>query len=161
GAIIFGWLADRWPVRWLYPAAVLAWSAAGFATGLAQTFLQLLLCRALLGLFEAGNWPRAPRTTQHPPPPGERPPGHSPPPSGAPLGAIFTPLIVIALAAEPGSWRGPFLAIGALGVTWVLLWLPVVGRGDLHTARRPADASLMRVLAWLVLLLAADTAVRL
>ena len=27
GAIIFGWLADRWNVRLLYPLALLAWSA--------------------------------------------------------------------------------------------------------------------------------------
>ena len=33
GAIFFGWLADRWSVRWLYPAAVLAWSFAGLSTG--------------------------------------------------------------------------------------------------------------------------------
>src|SRR5438067_3799131 len=28
GAIIFGWLVDRLPIRWLYPAAVLGWSVA-------------------------------------------------------------------------------------------------------------------------------------
>src|SRR5215831_13753151 len=42
GAIVAGWLADRWNIRWLYPAAVLAWSAAGFVTGLAHTFAALL-----------------------------------------------------------------------------------------------------------------------
>ena len=57
GAIVMGWMVDRWGPRWIYPAAVLAWSFAGFATGLAQTFAALLLCRFLLGLAEAGNWP--------------------------------------------------------------------------------------------------------
>src|SRR6266478_4911746 len=38
GAIVVGWMADRWNVRWIYPIAVLAWSAAGFATGLAHGF---------------------------------------------------------------------------------------------------------------------------
>src|SRR5947209_20571295 len=28
GAILFGWVADRINVRWLYPAVLLAWSAA-------------------------------------------------------------------------------------------------------------------------------------
>ena len=59
GAIIFGWMADRWNVSLLYPLAVLAWSAAGFATGMAQSFVGLMLCRSLLGLAEAGNWPCA------------------------------------------------------------------------------------------------------
>src|SRR5262245_928420 len=35
GAIIFGWMADRWNPRGIYALAVLAWSLAGFATGLA------------------------------------------------------------------------------------------------------------------------------
>ena len=64
GAIIMGWLADRWNVRWLYPASLLVWSLAGFATGLVNGFLALLCCRFVLGLAEAGNWPCALRTTQ-------------------------------------------------------------------------------------------------
>ena len=65
GAIVMGFLADRWNVRWLYPAAVLLWSLAGFATGLVDGFAALLICRFLLGLSEAGNWPcaRAPPST--------------------------------------------------------------------------------------------------
>src|SRR5262249_39541366 len=42
GAIVAGWLADRWNVRWIYPAAVVVWSLAGFVTGLAEGFLALL-----------------------------------------------------------------------------------------------------------------------
>ena len=59
GAITMGWMADRWSVRWVYAIAVLGWSLAGLATGLADTFLALLTCRFLLGLAEAGNWPCA------------------------------------------------------------------------------------------------------
>src|SRR5437870_3004285 len=49
GALLAGWMADRWNVRWLYPAALLVWSAAGFLTGLVNTFYSLLACRFLLG----------------------------------------------------------------------------------------------------------------
>src|SRR5947209_4386605 len=38
GAIFFGFLVDRWNVFWIYPLAVIAWSAAGFATGLVNSF---------------------------------------------------------------------------------------------------------------------------
>src|SRR5262249_12842631 len=72
GAIIAGWMTDRWNVRGIYAAVVLAWSAAGFLTGLAQGFLGLLVCRFLLGLTEAGNWPCALRTTQRLVPPEQR-----------------------------------------------------------------------------------------
>src|SRR5262245_50193765 len=50
GAIVFGWLADRYTVRWLYPLAVIGWSLAGFSTGLVGSFLGLLACRFVLGL---------------------------------------------------------------------------------------------------------------
>src|SRR5437879_11174574 len=65
GALLVGWTADRWNVRWIYPTALLGWSLAGFATGFAQTFWQLFACRFALGIFESGNWPCALRTTQH------------------------------------------------------------------------------------------------
>ena len=39
--IIAGFMADRWDLRWLYPIALLVWSAAGFATGFVETLLQL------------------------------------------------------------------------------------------------------------------------
>jgi ACS family hexuronate transporter-like MFS transporter len=124
GAIVFGWLADRRNIRRLYPAAVLAWSAAGFATGLAHTFLVLLLCRFLLGLAEAGNWPCALRTTQRILTPAERTMGNSLLQSGAALGAVLTPLIVLALIAEPPAWQSPDWIAGNLGIT--------LGQGPLH-----------------------------
>src|SRR4051812_27937856 len=94
GAIIFGWLADRITVRWLYPVAVLVWSVAGFATGLVGSFVGLLLCRFLLGFAESGNWPCALRTTQQILPPAQRTLGNSILQSGAAIGAVITPLIV-------------------------------------------------------------------
>jgi ACS family hexuronate transporter-like MFS transporter len=195
GAIVFGWMADRWNITLLYPLAVLAWSAAGFATGMAQGFVGLLLCRSLLGLAEAGNWPCALRTTQHLLAPSQRSMGNSILQSGAALGAVITPLIVAWLVLEgspmrypswvagvvaglasagqpgasfaalvpaalapvyhPGAWRGPFLVIGAIGATWVLLWLLWVRRSDLAIERRTSP-SLIGIVGWLVLLLALD-----
>ena len=59
GGVVTGFLVDRFGVRLLYPALVLAWSAAGFATAWADSFASLLACRVLLGFFEAGQWPCA------------------------------------------------------------------------------------------------------
>jgi ACS family hexuronate transporter-like MFS transporter len=124
GAIVFGWLADRRNIRWLYPAALLAWSAAGFATGLAQTFVALLLCRFLLGLAESGNWPCALRTTQRILTPAQRALGNGILQSGAALGAVLTPLIVLYFVTEPPPWRAPEWTAGNLGVT--------LGQAPLH-----------------------------
>ena len=53
GAIVFGLLADRVNVYWLYPFAVLAWSAAGLLTGFATEFYSLLACRVALSFDQS------------------------------------------------------------------------------------------------------------
>src|SRR6266404_7007788 len=37
GSLVFGFIADAVPVRWLYPAVLFCWSATGFATGFAHS----------------------------------------------------------------------------------------------------------------------------
>jgi ACS family hexuronate transporter-like MFS transporter len=139
GALVMGWLADRINVRWLYPAAVLVWSAAGFATGHAQGFISLLLCRFCLGLAESSNWPCALRTTQRILTPAERTMGNGILQSGAALGAFLTPFAVLSLYGRTGDWRAPFFAVGAFGAGWVVLWLLLVRSRDL--ALPPPDAA--------------------
>src|SRR5678815_3696867 len=66
GSIVFGWLADRFSVRWLYAGVLTLWSLAGLATGFVRNEQELLWCRILLGFFEAGHWPCGIRTTRAP-----------------------------------------------------------------------------------------------
>src|SRR5262249_13616552 len=124
GAIVFGFAVDRFNVFWVYPLAVLAWSASGFLTGYAAGVALPLVFRTCLGFFEAANWPCALRTTQRILPPAERSAGNSILQSGAAVGAIVIPLSLLVLFDEsvPGSWRRPFFVVGAAGATWVLLW---------------------------------------
>jgi MFS transporter, ACS family, hexuronate transporter len=144
GAIVFGFIVDRWNVFWVYPLGVLAWSAAGFCTGFADGFLTLLLCRVLLGAAESANWPCALRTTQKILPPGDRAMGNSILQSGAAIGAIIIPLVMLALFDErrPGTWRLPFLVVGAFGASWVILWWASVRRSDLALAHQAPLGSL-------------------
>ena len=59
-APLFGWLADRWS-RWLIVAGgVIAWSLASGASGLAMTYLALLITRTFVGVGEAAYGPVAP-----------------------------------------------------------------------------------------------------
>jgi ACS family hexuronate transporter-like MFS transporter len=135
GALLTGWMADRWNIFWIYPTAVLVWSLAGFSTGFAQGWAGLMICRFFLGVSEAGHWPCALRTTQHLLPPAQRSLGNGILQSGAAIGAIVTPFIVVALVRGPGEWRYPFWVVGGLGITWVILWLSWVRPGDLHNPR--------------------------
>ncbi len=127
GGVVAGLAVDRISPRWLYPAVLLGWSLVGYATGWVTTYHELVVCRVLLGFFEAGQWPCALVTAQRLLSRCDRPLGNSIIQSGASFGAIATPVVVLCLAtASPGGWRLPFRVIGAAGVAWVVAWLAVV-----------------------------------
>ena len=141
GSLVFGWLADRLPLRWLYPVVLALWSGVGFCTGLVNSYSGLLVGRALLGFFEAGHWPCAIKTTQRLLDPRDRTMGNSVLQSGTSIGAIITPLLMNwMMTNEPGSWRFPFQAIGVGGVIWIFFWLALVRTNDLGGAA-PTAAS--------------------
>lgn len=171
GAIVAGVVVDRVSVRWVYPLAVLGWSAAGFLTGYASGFATLLTCRVMLGLFEAANWPCGLRTTRAMLRPGERSLGNSLFQSGTAIGALVTPLLILFLlrSADPAepfrhaamavvggtyaavvdaptdTWRLPFQVIGLIGVAWVALWfLTVPGRVLVPQPESAAEAGAVR-----------------
>lgn len=148
GSVFFGFLADRLRVFLLYPAVLAAWSVVGFATGLTQGFGGLLICRALLGFFEAGHWPCALKTTLAVLNEKDRTMGNSILQSGASIGAIITPQIMKAIMSrqapdEPGAWRLGFLAIGVAGLVWVGLWLVSLRSRDLQSdAKAPVTTDI-------------------
>ena len=139
GSLVFGWLADRLSVRWLYAVVLALWSVAGFITGFVRNYDELLICRTLLGFFEAGHWPCAIRTTRTLLDARERSLGNGVLQSGASIGAIITPLIMQALmTSDLGSWRTPFKVVGAVGLVWIVPWLLMLKGSDLRAGSRTA-----------------------
>ncbi len=135
GSLFFGVLADRFPLRWLYPVVLLLWSGAGFATGIAGSYSALLACRTALGFFEAGHWPCAVKATQRLLSAKDRSMGNSVLQSGTSIGAITSPLIMRAfLTDEISSWRFAFQAVGVAGLLWIILWFALIRQGDLDEA---------------------------
>jgi len=135
GSLLFGFIADRVSIRWLYPAVLFAWSLMGFLTAWTTDFSQLFICRTLLGLFEAGHWPCALKTTHLLLSAKDRTMGNSVLQSGASIGAIITPLVMRAMMTNaPGSWRMPFQVIGAAGVLWVAAWFAFIRARDLDSS---------------------------
>ena len=45
GSLVFGWMADRFPVRTVYALVLVAWSLAGLATGFVENTSQLMTYR--------------------------------------------------------------------------------------------------------------------
>ena len=91
GALLAGWLADRWSVWLLYPLAVTLWSFTGGVTGLITGYWILFTCRFFLGFFESGHWPCALKTTQRILGPTQRTLGNGILQSGAAIGSINHP----------------------------------------------------------------------
>ncbi len=142
GSLVFGWMADRFSVRWLYAVVLALWSVAGFVTGFVKDYDQLLLCRVLLGFFEAGHWPCAIRTTRLLLDERQRSMGNSLLQSGASGGAIITPLIMRLLMTEdPATWRIPFFVVGAVGLLWIIPWLVMLKGHDLRAPAPSASVS--------------------
>jgi len=132
GGLVTGFAVDRFGPRWIYPAVLFGWSAVGFATGWVTSYRELFFYRMLLGLFESGQWPCALVTVQRLLSRRDRPLGNSILQSGASLGAIATPLVVLALTtSDAESWRLPFRVIGAAGAVWIVAWLAIVRSRDL------------------------------
>ena len=152
GAVLFGAIVDRFNTKWLYPLILALWSAMGILTGFVGEEAQLaitsplgwlLLCRTMLGLFEAGHWPCGLRTTQWLLAPQDRAFGNSILQSGTAIGATITPFIVAAmLTPEEGSWRRPFFWIGGAGLLWAAAWIWTMRGQTIGVAPAPESDNL-------------------
>lgn len=157
GAIMFGFLADRFGPRRLYPVVLTGWSFAGIATGFAGhpdvihwleqpgdesgagTFRWLLFWRTVLGIFEAGHWPCALITARQILSKRDRALGNGILQSGAATASILIPLYAQAVEHFGGSWQITFWSIGVVGLLWVPVWLALVRPGDLDDSHRPKE----------------------
>jgi ACS family hexuronate transporter-like MFS transporter len=137
GGLLFGWLADRVNLRWLFPVAVGGWSLAGVCTGFVTSYESLLACRFALGVFEAGQFPCGLKATQRLLAPDRRPLGNSLLQGGGAIGAALTPLAVYLLVGNTDAWQLPFRVIGGLGIFWVAGWVLTVRGGELRPPPMP------------------------
>lgn len=142
GSLVFGFLADRLRIYWLYPAVLAGWSLMGMVSGWTGDYRELLMCRCLLGFFEAGHWPCALKTTFTLLSEKDRTMGNSVLQSGASIGAVITPQIMKMLMTDDlGSWRSAFVAVGATGLLWVIAWFVMLRPRDLDTPVNPSGTT--------------------
>jgi ACS family hexuronate transporter-like MFS transporter len=121
GFVIQGRFIDRVGVKRAFFLAVLLWSIATGAHGLATSAVGFMVCRFILGLTESANYPACVKTTRLWFPAGERAIATGIFNAGTNVGAMMTPALLPIILAMWG-WQAAFLAMGLLGLTWVVLW---------------------------------------
>jgi ACS family hexuronate transporter-like MFS transporter len=124
GVLFVGKLIDRIGTRKGFSLAVFVWSIAAMAHAAAGSVFQFAAARFSLGLGEAGSFPASIKAVSEWFPKRERALATGIFNSGSNIGAIVTPLIVPWLTYRFG-WRMAFIAIGALGLVWVMCWLAI------------------------------------
>ncbi len=117
-------IATSWFVSGVDSVAALRAVEAGsnVALAISTTSVYLfLLCRGILALGEAGNFPAAIKTTAEYFPKKDRAFSTSIFNAGASVGALAAPLLIPPLAASLG-WEWAFIIIGGLGFIWMFFW---------------------------------------
>ena len=131
GLLLAGRLMDRIGTRMGYTLAIIWWSIAAMAHALARTPFGFGVARAALGIGEAGNFPAAIKTVAEWFPKKERAFATGIFNAGSNVGAIVAPLTVPWIAVTLG-WQWAFILTGAIGFIWLIFWLPVYSRPEVH-----------------------------
>ena len=118
---VFGSFLDYIGLRRGMAIAVLIWTVASVSHAGLNGLIGFALARALLGFGEGAAFPGALRTAAEALPLNRQSRGMALGYSGASMGALITPPIIIPIAARYG-WRFAFLLTGFLGVLWLMLW---------------------------------------
>lgn len=117
-----GWVADRFGARKALTVVVTVWSMFTALTGAARSFVQMLACRFLFGMGEAGAFPGATQAFFRWLPVKERGLAHGINFSGSRLGAALSLFLMPWLISLIG-WRMTFVVNGLIGIVWATVWL--------------------------------------
>ncbi|MDQ6786199.1 MAG: MFS transporter [Acidobacteriota bacterium] len=139
GLLVVGKFMDWLGTRKGFSISVVVWSLAAMGHAFANTAFGFGVARFALGLGEAGNFPAAIKTVAEWFPKKERALATGIFNAGSNMGPILVPLTIPWIVSHYG-WHGAFVATGALGFVWLILWLlfyqppekhPRISRGEL------------------------------
>src|SRR4051795_13585859 len=132
GAFFFGWLADKFGRRPILMIVILAFSAFSALSGLARTFAELMLIRALFGFAMGGEWGIGASLVMETIPPRLRGFVSGLLQSGYPSGYFLASLVYYLLFDHIG-WRGMFF-VGIAPALLVFLVRMHVQESPVHLA---------------------------
>ena len=148
---LFGALSDRVGRRPVLIPAVLAFSALSWISGLAHSYHQLLLIRALMGIAEGPTWSIMTALIEESSPPTRR---------GRNIGLVVSAAALVGLAAAPvlttqiasrWGWRSAFFVAGIPGLlAGLLIWRFVKepSAGETATHRKPSLREYVSILRY-------------
>jgi ACS family hexuronate transporter-like MFS transporter len=116
-----GLLIDRLGTRLGYALCMAFWTTAGLLHAFVVTPFQFGICRFLLGIGEAGNWPAALKLTSEWFEPHERSTASGIFNSGSAIGAIIVPPLIAVMASNYG-WQSTFIILAAFGYLWLVVY---------------------------------------
>jgi ACS family glucarate transporter-like MFS transporter len=116
-----GAMGDRIGARTVLTRIVLWWSAFTSLTGLASSYVALLVTRFLFGAGEAGAYPNSSASIARWFPTEERARAHAVVWMASRIGGAISPLLVVPIQRAYG-WRASFFTFGILGVIWAMIW---------------------------------------
>lgn len=119
-----GRLYDQIGTRIGFVVSIVVWSAAAAFHALAKGVVSLSIVRGLLGLGEAGLWPGAVKSNGEWFPVKQRALAQGIFNSGASIGNVVAPIIIVYLYAQFG-WKSTYLILGGLGLIWVIPWFVI------------------------------------
>ncbi|MGF7147872.1 ACS family hexuronate transporter-like MFS transporter [Sphingomonas zeicaulis] len=121
GYLSFGKIIDVLGARVGYTVAIIIWTIAHMAHGLASSVTTFAMARFGLGIGESGNFPAGIRAVADWFPQRERAFAIGLFNAGANVGAIITPLLVPLLVLW-FDWRVAFYVTGIFGILWLIAW---------------------------------------
>lgn len=162
GLLLAGRLMDRLGTRIGFALALVVWSIAAMAHAGAPAFggpvaamlggvglvystsvAGFMAARFVLGLGEAGSFPASIKAVAEWFPRRERALATGIFNSGTNVGALLTPLAVPWITISFG-WNWAFIATGALGFVWLLMWWPTYRAPDRHPRVGQAELAHIR-----------------
>ncbi len=139
-----GKLYDRVGIKRGFTVSIIVWSVAAMGHAFAGGLRSLSAMRFVLGLGEAGNWPGAAKTVSEWFPARQRALGMAIFNSGAAIGSIVAPPVIVGLTTYFGHWQPTFLVTGTLGFGWLLLWWLVYDKPENHKWMTERELRLIR-----------------
>lgn len=122
GKFLSGKLYDTIGTRLGFVVSIVVWSLASAFHAFARGIISLSIVRGLLGLGEAGNWPGAVKSNGEWFPVKERAIAQGIFNSGASIGNVIAPFVIVFLYARFG-WKTTYIILGTVGLLWVIPWL--------------------------------------